>query len=134
MPTELAITDAVLARLRADSPWWQVADGAVPATPQSAYAVVYPDGGNAYSDRLAYQPLNLIMEWRVVCAGWSRSEVLDLVGGVRDRLAGWQPYPDDRASGRLVESAPAGPLISDTEADETRYSITLTFAVSTRRD
>lgn len=133
MPTELAITDAVLARLRGGDPWWQTEDATVPTTPSSAYAVVYPGGGTAYSDRLAYRPTNLTASWQIVCAGWSRPEVLDLVGAVRDRLTGWKPDPADRASGRLVEDGPAGPLIGDTAAGETRYSITLTFALATSR-
>lgn len=133
MPTELALSDDVLARLRADDAWWDTADAQVPDTPQRPYAVVWPSGGSLSSDRLGYRPTLLGYGFQIVCAGWDRPQVLDLVGAIRGRLIGWQPYPESKSSGRVVEVPPAGPLIVDTVAGETRMSLTLTFRLSTTR-
>lgn len=131
MPSELDVTDDLLARLQAQ--WFGAYDAEVPTTPAGGHAIVWPSPGTVTSDRIGYRPLNLTAEWRIVCAGYSRSQVMDVVAAVRNRLSGWQPYPESKSSGRVVEVPPAGPLLSDTAAGETRFSCTLTFRLSTTR-
>lgn len=133
MPSELAVTNDLLAQLKADAPWWETFDAIVPSTPPGAYAVVWPRPGMVISDRLGYRPTGLLAAWQIVCAGTSRAQVMDLVRAVRDRLGGWVPYPADRSSGRVVEVPSTGALLSDTQAGETRFSLTLTFQLSTTR-
>lgn len=131
MPTELALSDLILARL--DDHWWQVFDADVPATPPGAYVIVWPGHGAVTSGRLDYQPLDLRAEWRLVCCGRSRAQVMDVVTGVRDLLGGWRPYPDRRDTGPVWEVDTGAELLSDRAAGETRFSLTLTYRLATTR-
>ena len=133
MPSELVLSNDLLTRLKADTPWFKVYDGDVPSTPAAGYCVVYPQAGAVSSDRLGYRPTGLAWDALIVCAGTSRSQVFDVVGAIRGRLVGWRPYPADKTTGRLVEVPVRAPLIKETVAGTIRYSLTLQFRLSTTR-
>lgn len=107
--------------------------GGLADSPTGAYLVLQFGAGSLTSRRLDGQARLLRWTFRAVCAGRSDVQVLNTVDRVRARLAGWRPLPG-RASGALVELELDPPLLRDDSVpNDVRYSLTLTYRLTTPR-
>ena len=108
-------------------------DGKVTTTPPGGYAIYYPTAGRHYGDRTGAVLSSARWGFRVVCAGFSRAQVLGTVKRVRERFAGY-PLDPSPAADPLMEEELDAPLLPDVSVpNDTRFSQTLGFYLTTSR-
>lgn len=130
MPAVYDLADLVEGRAAGEG--YTVYRGKVPDKPPGAYAVLYFGAGHAYASRLGGAHDNLRWTFRVVCAGYSESQVLNTVDRIRARLTGWRPTGGNGPMLRELEDDPSL-LRDDSIATDIRFSVTLTYRLYTNR-
>lgn len=108
-------------------------DGAVPATPASAYVVGYPSPGAARRDRLTQRHTRLQFDVWLVCVGRSTSQCVNTVQIVRDLLTDWRPDLLLPASALAEQDNDAAVIRDESDLSDIRYSFTLQYRMHTAR-
>ena len=94
------------------------------------YVIVDADPGDLLYDRAANPIVGHDLRFRLRVCGGSPSQARRTLDLVREAMAAWHPYPDDRSLGPL-EEVDAGPEVLDTSVPgDLRWSYTLTYEIA----
>ncbi len=125
-----ALAAAVTARCQS-STFLTYGQGQVEDRPVKGYTVLYYGSGAPFGDRHSGGANRLRWTVRAKCVGYTVDQLLFVAEQVRSRLLGWSPDPD-LSAGWLAEVDDDPPVLpDDSVAGDVRYSLTLTYTLTT---